>query len=190
MAFLRTQKAKSKCEHIIWLNSTKTKTQAAMATSKSMREGNLNTQLTADEPEKNPGYVKAKIKSNKKGRALARARKEHWPTSLAKVIKKAISISERLTERDQAASVRVLREAKAATHRVFDPATKQLIEVPDHKTRLAAITLELAYTEGRPVERQMSVSGKFEDLADMQKRLENSPAFKELMESSQKTVEG
>jgi hypothetical protein len=73
----------------------------------------------------------------------------------------------------------VLREAKAATHRIFDPATKQLIEVPDHKTRLAAITLELAYTEGRPVERQMSVSGNFEDLADMQKRLENSPAFKE-----------
>jgi hypothetical protein len=32
-------------------------------------------------------------------------------------------------------NVRVLREAKAATHRIFDPATKQLIEVPDHKKR-------------------------------------------------------
>jgi hypothetical protein len=135
-------------------------------------------------------FVKNKIKNNKKKRPLARARKEHWPTSLAKVIKKAMSISELLTERDQAASVRVLREAKAATHRIFDPATKQLIEVPDHKTRLAAVTLELAYTEGRPIERQMSVSGKFEDLLELQERVAQSQAFKQLTESSQKTVEG
>jgi hypothetical protein len=112
---------------------------------------------------------------------LKRARKEHWPTSLAKVIKKALSISELLTERDQADSVRVLRQAKAATHRVFDPATKQLIEVRDHKTRLAAVTMELAYTEGRPIERQMSLSGKFEDLAAMQERLKHSPAFQRIM---------
>ncbi len=71
-------------------------------------------------------YVKDKIKGDKKGGEVARARKEHWPTSLAKVIKKAISISELMTEEDQVASVRVLREAKSATHRVFDPATKQL----------------------------------------------------------------
>jgi hypothetical protein len=77
--------------------------------------------------------------------------------------------------------VRVLREAKAATHRVFDPTTKQLIEVPDHKTRLAAVTLELAYTEGRPIERQMSLSGKFEDLAALQERLKHSPAFQRIM---------
>jgi len=31
--------------------------------------------------------------------------------------------------RRQATSVRVLREAKAATHRIYDPTTKQLIEV-------------------------------------------------------------
>jgi hypothetical protein len=132
-------------------------------------------------------FVKNKIKSSKKEGTLARARKEHWPTSLAKVIKKAITISELLTERDQAASVRVLREAKAATHRVFDPATKQLIEVPDHKTRLAAITLELAYTEGRPIERQISMSGDSEDFAEMLERFKDS---KYLPESLQKTVQG
>ena len=113
--------------------------------SKGTPEGGSDLQGPPGEPEKTSGYVKNKIKSNKKGRPLARARKEHWPTSLAKVIKKAISISERLTERDQAANVRVLREAKNATHRVFDPATKQLIEVPDHKTRLAAVALDPAY---------------------------------------------
>ena len=134
-------------------------------------------------------FVKQKIKeqNSNKGGPVARARKEHWPTSLAKVIKKAISISERLTERDQAASMRVLREAKAATHRVYDPATKQLIEVPDHKTRLAAVTLELAYTEGRPIERQISVSGDVEDFAAMLEKAKQSPAF---MDSLQKSVLG
>jgi hypothetical protein len=123
-----------------------------------------------------PDYVRNKIKSGKKGAPLARARKEPWPPCLAKVIKKAISISELLTERDQAASLRVLREAKAATHRVYDPATKQLIEVPDHKTRLAAVTLELAYTEGRPIERQISVSGDVDDFAAMLEKARQSPA--------------
>ena len=136
-----------------------------------------------------PDFVKKKIRENsKKGGPLARARKEHWPTSLAKVIKKAISISELLTERDQAANVRVLREAKDATHRIFDPATKQLIEVPDHKTRLAAITLELAYTEGRPVERQINMSGDFDDLGEMLERLRGSDEWARI--SGQKTVQG
>jgi hypothetical protein len=138
-------------------------------------------------PEKIPGYVKDKIKRTKKERRLVRARKEPWPPCLAKVIKKAISISELLTERDQAASLRVLREAKAATHRVYDPATKQLIEVPDHKTRLAAVTLELAYTEGRPIERQISVSGDVDDFAAMLEKAKQSPAF---MDSLQKSVIG
>jgi hypothetical protein len=134
------------------------------------------------EPQVEPGFVKKKISENsKKGGPVARARKEQLPPFLAKVIKKAISISELLTERDQADSLRVLREAKAATHRVFDPATKQLIEVPDHKTRLAAITLELAYSEGRPIERQMNLSGKFEDLAALQERLKHSPVFQQIV---------
>jgi hypothetical protein len=144
-------------------------------------------QILPSEPGKTPGYVKDKIKRTKKECRLARARKEPWPPCLAKVIKKAISISELLTERDQAASLRVLREAKAATHRVYDPATKQLIEVPDHKTRLAAVTLELAYTEGRPIERQISVHGDVDDFEAMLEKARNSPAF---MESLQNTVLG
>jgi hypothetical protein len=82
--------------------------------------------------------------------------------------------------------VRVLREAKSATHRIFDPATKQLIEVPDHKTRLAAITLELAYTEGRPVERQVSINA---DAADFEKALEIARQV-QARQSLQKTVQG
>ena len=77
----------------------------------------------------------------------------------------------------------MLRKAKRATHRIFDPAAKQLVEVPDHKTRLAAITLELAYAEGRPVERQVQVRGEFEDLEALRQRLQSLPSL-------EKTVEG
>jgi hypothetical protein len=86
--------------------------------------------------------------------------------------------------------LRVSREAKSATHRVFDPATKQLIEVPDHKTRPAAITLELAYTEGRPIERQLNVNANALDFPALIEKLKQSPTFQALQNSSQKTVEG
>ena len=79
----------------------------------------------------------------------------------------------------------MLRDAKHATHRIFDPATRQLIEVPDHKTRLAAITLELAYTEGRPVERQIQVRGEFEDLRALKERVDNLPSLKDAAEDKE-----
>jgi hypothetical protein len=139
-----------------------------------------------DAQEQIKDFTKQKIKSHvkKTDRRNSRARKE-IRASLAKVIKKAITISELLTERDQADNVRVLREAKTATHRIFDPVTKQLIEVPDHKTRLAAITLELAYTEGRPVERQITASGKFEDLQALMERMSNAPSLQSAVEGKE-----
>jgi len=92
-------------------------------------------------------------------------------------MKKAASISELLTEDDQKENLRVIRQAKRATHRIYDGEQKRLIEVPDHKTRLAAVTLELAYTEGRPIERQISVSGDVDDFAAMLEKARQSPAF-------------
>jgi hypothetical protein len=105
------------------------------------------------------------------------------------VIKKAISISHLITGEDQAESLRVLRDAKHATHRIFDPTTRQLIEVPDHKTRLAAITLELAYTEGRPVERSIAAHADVEDFPKLLAKLKYSPAFQALGIPLPKTVE-
>jgi hypothetical protein len=108
------------------------------------------------------GYVKDKIKAHtaekvdKSASALSRARKEARKT-LAKIVKKAASISQLLTERDQQQNLRVIRDAKKATHRIWDGEQKKLIEVPDHKTRLAATALDLAYREGRPRERSENV---------------------------------
>ena len=70
----------------------------------------------------------------------ARARKE-IRGSLSKIIKKAASITELLTEHDQEENLRVIRDAKKATHRIYDGEQKRLVEVPDHKMRLAAVAL-------------------------------------------------
>jgi len=51
-------------------------------------------------------------------------------------MKKAASISELLTGDDQKENLRVIRQAKRATHRIYDGEQKRLIEVPDHKIRL------------------------------------------------------
>ena len=146
-------------------------------------------QILPSEPGTIPGYVKNKIKahkSRKRASQASRARKE-IRGSLSKIMKKAASISELLTEDDQKENLRVIRQAKRATHRIYDGEQKRLIEVPDHKTRLAAVTLELAYTEGRPIERQISVSGDVDDFAAMLEKARQSPAF---MDSLQKSVIG
>ena len=138
-----------------------------------------------------PDYVKNKIKSQNRPNRGSRARKE-WRGSLAKVIKKAKSIAELLTEDDQEENLRVIREAKLATHRVYDFELKKGIDVPDHKTRLAATMLDLAYREGKPVERQISAHAGAKDFPELLRRLQQSEAYKAIedSDSSQKTVEG
>jgi hypothetical protein len=145
-----------------------------------MAEANSEIQVPASEPEKIPGYVKNKIKSKNRPNRGSRARKA-WRGSIAKVIKKAASIAELLTENDQQENLRVIREAKRATHRVFNFETKKTEAVPDHKTRLAGVMLDLAYREGKPVERSLEVSGSYTELSDVLKSLEQSPECRRLM---------
>jgi hypothetical protein len=142
-----------------------------------------------------PGYVKNEIKahkSRKRASPASRARKEARGC-LAKIIRKAASISELLTEHDQRQNLRVIRDAKKATHRIWDGEQKKLIEVPDHKTRLAAVALDLAYREGRPRERSESLvlHADLDDFQAMIDLVKSSPgAMKsipaELIETSEK----
>ncbi|HZR66019.1 MAG TPA: hypothetical protein VFA85_12770 [Terriglobales bacterium] len=140
---------------------------------------------SSPEPEKD--FVRNKIKrqAQKSGSSGSHARKEI--RSLAKVIKKAKSIAELLTEDDQEENLRVIREAKRATHKVFDVDQKKLVEQPDHKTRLAAVTLDLAYREGTPVARSISATGSLRDMKELLDRTDSSPAYQE---SLQKEAEG
>ena len=116
--------------------------------------------------------------------------KTQVPQYVAKVYKKAAQIADLMTGEDVAADLKVLRDARKATHHVYDTKKKKLVKVPDHKTRLAATTLSRAYHEGKPVERSISATGKFEDLLELQERVSQSPTFKQLTDSSQKTVDG
>ena len=83
-----------------------------------------------------------------------------------------------------------IRQAKRATHRIYDGELKRLIEVPDHKMRLAAVALDLAYREGRPVERAQVLHAKADDFAEMLERFQHSPVAQEKFGSSLLTVEG
>jgi hypothetical protein len=127
--------------------------------------------------------------SGQKPRARGKE-KTHVSQYVAKVYKKAAQIADLMTGEDVEADLRVLRQAKKAYHHVYDTKTKRLKKVPDHKTRLAATTLSRAYHEGKPVERSITATGKFEDLLELQERVSQSPTFKQLTDSSQKTVEG
>jgi len=99
--------------------------------------------------EREPQDVK---KSDQKG--CARGKEESQiPCYVAKVYKKAAQIADLMTGEDVEADLKVLRDAKKATHHVYDTKKKKLVKVPDHKTRLAATTLSRAYHEGKPVER-------------------------------------
>jgi hypothetical protein len=123
------------------------------------------------------------------GPSRARKGKEGFLSPhLQKVIKKAAQIADLMTNEDVEADLKVLRDAKKATHHVYDTKKKKLVKVPDHKTRLAATTLSRAYHEGKPVERSISATGKFEDLLELQERVSQSQVFKQI--TSQKAVLG
>jgi len=107
----------------------------------------------------------------------ARARKE-TRSALSKVLKKAASIGELLDEDDAHENIRVIREAKNAMHRVYSKEAGGLVEVPDHKARLAAVTLELAYREGLPVQRQVIANTGTDDSSGYMTRALRSPALR------------
>jgi hypothetical protein len=108
---------------------------------------------------------------------------------VAKVYKKAAQIADLMTGEDVEADLKVLRDAKKACHHVYDTKKKKLVKVPDHKTRLAATTLSRAYHEGKPIERKEVLHGDVNDFPSLLAKLNASPAFQALENSSPKTVE-
>jgi hypothetical protein len=60
--------------------------------------------------------------------------------------------------------------------------------VPDPKTRLAGVILDLAYREGSPVKRQVVATARFEDLGELQHASGTRRKYERI--TSQKTVKG
>lgn len=125
-----------------------------------------------------PGFVKNKIKAQKPKKKRPRVARAHSKAvaNLTKIVKKAASIAELLTADDQLFNVRLLRRLKRATNKMWDPESKTLIDVDDNRTQLAALLVELQYTEGKPIERALVATGSFEDLGEMLRKMQSSPA--------------
>jgi hypothetical protein len=82
--------------------------------------------------------------------------------AVRKIIRASMLLADHITPEDTEASARVIREAKEAIHYHYDRDTQRLVATPDFKIRLAATTLERAYAEGTPVQRQIVLTGKFD----------------------------
>ena len=95
--------------------------------------------------------------------------------AVSKVVKKAACLADLMSDQDRADNMRVLREAKNAIHHVYDKDLERLVEKPDHKTRLAATALSLAYDEGLPVQRQVVLTKAFESIEETIKKIRGSP---------------
>jgi hypothetical protein len=73
-----------------------------------------------------------------------------------------------------------IRDALSATQ-----TTRSGTVEPDHKTRLQAATLALAYKHGRPVERQEVITANVTENEDyVMNRIKNSPALRAALRKS------
>jgi hypothetical protein len=79
------------------------------------------------------------------------------------------------------AAVKTWVDGLKAMKKVYDPSTKGWIEEPDWRERRENANMIVAYMEGKPIERQVQVTGNFEELGDLLNRIRESPvAMREL----------
>ena len=104
---------------------------------------------------------------------LAKAVKEE--PAVRKVVRASARLADFITPEDREENARVIREAANATMRIYSKEKKDLVEVPDHKTRLAAATLRLAYDEGTPVKRSVTITSDFRSAEEVVQAIHSSP---------------
>lgn len=75
----------------------------------------------------------------------------------------------------RAKALEAIEGALTAQRRYWDKDTKAFVEEEDHPTRLRAAELALAYDVGRPVERQVKLTGDVSTYDDKLERLLASP---------------
>lgn len=131
---------------------------------------NLRNKLNQEVSE---GHLSHEERSLCAERKLTKTIKEE--PAVRKVVKAAARLADFITDEDREENARVIREAKRATMRIYSKEKKDLVEVPDHKTRLAAATLDLAYTEGTPVKRSVSITADFRSADEIIGAIQASP---------------
>jgi len=128
-------------------------------------------------PNKKPvtGRVARKhCQATAKSEAKLEALRKQEP-AVRKILRKAAILSDLITEEDLEQDAQVIRDACDAMHHIFDPKLKCMVSVPDHRTRLAAVTLRRAYVEGTPVHREIKFTKEFRSVDENLATLRESP---------------
>lgn len=100
----------------------------------------------------------------------------------ADLIPLAKKLADLLTADDLAGAVKVWREGLTATKKVWSAKKQKYVNGgPDWQIRRDMAEAIAAYMEGRPMERQLSISGSFEELGDLLQTLRNSGEAARLM---------
>jgi len=103
--------------------------------------------------------------------------------AIRRVVRASARLADLITDKDVKDSMRVVREAKGANQKHYDNATKDFVEYPDHKTRLAAVTLERAYDEGTPVNRIAAVIHHHQSAEEVIDRFRESPEMMQALKA-------
>jgi hypothetical protein len=122
-------------------------------------------------------YVRSKIRKNAKdGSSVTRAR-----ACEAKLLKQAAELADLLVDSDATGAIKTLRDGLSATKKTWDGNARDWVEQPDWKTRHDCAMAILAYRFGKPIERQVQVTAKYEELPEIIARIRASPmAMKKL----------
>lgn len=120
---------------------------------------------------------KAKMeKSKKPPKSPAETKlRELARSSASRAVRGAARLADFVSEKDTASAVQAIREAMGADNTIYDKEAEKLITTPDHKTRLAAATLFLAYTEGTPVKRIEAIVHNARTPQERMEALQGSP---------------
>jgi hypothetical protein len=105
----------------------------------------------------------------------------------AKILGRAVkSVTELFTDDDLRRVAETVRGALGAETSIVVPCGKGCADVervPDHRARLEASKLVMAYVDGTPIQRQMVIHGDFRDLDDEKKSvLMGLPSMQEALE--------
>ncbi len=75
-------------------------------------------------------------------------------------------------------AVAALERGLFAKSKIYDFRNKQMVTCDDFKTQVAAATVLLAYTDGKPIERREIVQRNVSTLEDLRKRAKASPELR------------
>lgn len=95
--------------------------------------------------------------------------------AVKRVVRASARLADLITDEDRAENMRVIRDAKKASTRHWDQGEKKWVIIPDNKTQLAATTLQLAYDEGTPVKRSITITSDFRSAEEIVRAINASP---------------